>query len=301
MGRPKKDPVSTACQFWAATWNDPKPESDLLIKFLNERGWKYVFQEEAGETTHRPHFQMRLNLGKENRCVKHTLLEYFNAGGFDTKQFTPSPESMNGLKADGSIFYCMKPERLAGPWTDDSFTMPKQKVKYNGEDLACMEKPFGWQQHNIDMIDNIDPDDRHINWVCNLSGNCGKSKLQKYMCWKGTCKRISLGLAHQIKNAVATARSDVKCYMMNIPRVSGKEEAQRELFSAIEEIKDGWVSAVMFGEEKEYFFKPPHVWIYSNQLPDRKLASPDRWKVWVLESPTQEKLIPWDGNPGASL
>jgi len=278
-----------ALQFWACTWNDPKPEQAPLQKFLDERDWKYVFQEEEGENTHRKHWQMRLNLKKEGRMVKNTLLDVFRAGGFDVRDFTPSPESNNGVAKDAAIFYCMKPERLSGPFTDSSFTMPTKKRKYDGADLGCMETPYGWQKDIMERIEEP-TDDRKINWVYNESGCCGKTKLQKYLCWTKKAKRISMGLAHQIKNALATTQPDTSCFVMNIPKVSGREEAQRELFSAIEEIKDGWVSAVMHGEEKEWFFQPPHVWVFSNELPNRGLASKDRWRVWNLSVPTQRKL-----------
>ncbi len=280
-----------AIQFWACTWNDPKPDHNLVIKFLNERdNWKWVFQEEEGDKTNRPHYQMRLNLQKAGRCVKQTLLDAFRAGGFDVEQLTPSPESNNGIAKDGSLFYCTKVEsRLRGPWADDSFTAPKKKRKYEGEDLSCMKKPYGWQKHVIEEIDKP-TDDRKINWVYNPSGNCGKTKLQKYMCFHGKAKRISMGLAHQIKTSLATTRPDTDCFVMNIPRVSGKEEAQKELFSAIEEIKDGWVSGVMFGKEEEWFFNPPHVWIFSNEKPNEALASKDRWRIWELTTPVQSRL-----------
>lgn len=280
-----------ALQFWTATWNDPKPDHELVIKFLEERDdWKWVFQEEQGEKTARKHYQMRLNLLKAGRCVKATLLDTFKAGGFDTKNLTLLPESNNGIAKDSSLFYCTKVEsRLRGPWADATFTPPTKKRKYEGADLQMMNTPFGWQKHIMELIDSP-TDDRKINWVCNESGNVGKTKLQKWLCWKGMAKRIPMGLAHQIKNALATTQPDVKAFVMNIPRVSGKEEAQKELFSAIEEIKDGWVGAVMFGKEVEWYAEPPHIWIFSNEKPNRMLASADRWRIWSLESPLQERL-----------
>jgi len=284
-------------QFWAFTWNEPKPEQAILQQFLEERGdWRFVYQEEKGHTTERSHFQGRLNLTKKHRCVKNTLMDIFRAGGFtdeQIQQFTPSPESNNGVKQDAVAFYCTKVDtRQAGPWCDPGYTFPVKKRKYEGEDLACMENPTGWQKQVIGMSEEPG-EDRKVNWVGNLKGCGGKSKLQKHLCWKGIAKRIPMGLAHQIKNSIATTKPQQNCFVLNIPRVSGKEEQQQELFSAIEEIKDGWVSAVMYGEEKEYFFKPPQVWIFSNSMPNRKLASPDRWQIWQLDSLHQAKLKPY--------
>ena len=141
-----------------------------------------------------------------------------------------------------------------------------------------MQNPTQWQAQLVDMITNK-PCDRTVHWIFNASGNAGKSKLQKWLCWKQDAKRVSLGTATQIKTAIVQCGAR-RCYVVNIPRVTGTQESQRDLFSALEEIKDGWVTSNMYGKDQELFMMPPHLFIFSNELPNLALASADRWKIW---------------------
>ena len=304
------DPSQTtqALQYWAATWNEgPLPEVSGLVKFMDDLNFGFCFQKEKGETTERAHYQMRINLKtKDRRMTKLTLLSIFHSA-YDVAQLTLRPESNNGLKKDALAFYVMKNEtRIDGPWMDKGFKAPEAPYEYTGKDLQMMGDPLLWQKEILQMMEK-EPDDRTVTWICQRAGNAGKSKLQKWLCWKKKAKRISMGLAHQIKNAFCVSKARYKTYVMNIPRVVGKEEAQRELFSAIEEIKDGWVSAVMYGEEKECFFEPPHIFVFSNELPNLGLCSADRWQLYEFEDKASQlkKVDPqWvdvEGLTGTSL
>lgn len=276
-----------ALQYWAFTWNANNDktatwdlERDSLIKFFNERGWRWVFQHER---VTRDHWQGRIDLkDKASRCTKTTMLETFGAGGFDTKHLTMLPESNNSIKKEGVAFYVTKVDsRVDGPWFDGSFTMPVKRKAYEGRDLACMDIPLKWQKSAYDIIIAENTDDRSVIWVYNPAGNVGKSKFQKWLCWKGKAKRVCLGTATQIKTAIATAGA-YSCYLCNLPRVSGNQESQRDLFSALEDIKDGWVESNMYGKDNQLFMDPPHLWVFSNDLPNLSLCSMDRWKIYRL-------------------
>lgn len=283
----------TKClEFWAFTWNaddaDVLVDRELLIQFLNERQWKFVFQLEK---VTRRHYQGRIRVD-ERRC-KTTLLGLMEAGGFDVTQLTLLPESNNSVKKDGLDFYVTKvTSRIEGPWMDATYQPPVVPVVYKGDDLECMQNPTPWQRQLADMTMNK-PCERTVHWIFNASGNAGKSKLQKWLCWKQGAKRIPLGTATQIKTAVVSVGAR-KCYVVNIPRVTGNQESQRDLFSALEEVKDGWVSSNMYGKDQELFMVPPHLFIFSNDLPDLNLASPDRWKIWSVEN-LNSNLVAYTG------
>lgn len=281
--------MTSALQYWAFTYNAGENnifphDRETFIGFLNERGWRWVFQEEKGEKTGRSHWQGRIDLrSQEARVTKKTLLDIFKAGGVASPLLQIDPESNNSIKKDGALFYVTKYDtRVAGPWHDASFEPPKKPYVYEGKDLRCMQNPLPWQQTVLDATAEDCEDDRKVCWVYNGCGNVGKSKLQKYMCWKLGCKRVSLGTATQIKTAVADAGM-YKKYVCNLPRVSGNQESQRDLFSALEDIKDGWVESCMYGKDHKLKMEPPHLWIFSNELPDLSLASEDRWTVYQIE------------------
>ena len=39
----------------------------------------------------------------------------------------------------------------------------------------------------------------------------------------------------------------------------------------------------MYGESQELMMLPPHIHIFSNELPNLSYASMDRWKIWIIE------------------
>ena len=59
---------------------------------------------------------------------------------------------------------------------------------------------------------------------------------------------------------------------------------QSELFSALEEVKNGWVESPMYGRADELIMEPPHVWVFSNELPNLNHCSLDRWTIWHLRN-----------------
>lgn len=273
-----------ALQYWCFTWNasneDWLPEVESLRGFLDEREWRYVFQTEK---VSRRHYQGRIDLkDKSARMVKNTLLGIFQAGGYDVTNLTVTPESNASVKSDGSLFYVTKKDsRIDGPWHDASFVPPKKPVIYNGEDLVCMETPLPWQTELFDHTMLPCEDDRKVIWICNIKGNVGKSKWQKWMSWKHGAERVPLGTATQLKTSVADMPANT-IYMIDLPRVRGSQESQHDLFSAIEEIKNGWVYAAMYGKPHELKMKPPHVIVFSNELPDMSCLSEDKWAIYNL-------------------
>ena len=94
--------------------------------------------------------------------------------------------------------------------------------------------------------------------------------------------RVGLGSATQIKTSIIEKGAH-RAYMVDLPRVRGSDERQQELFSALEEIKNGWVESPMYGKSAELLMEPPHIHIFSNELPNLTYASMDRWKIWMIE------------------
>ena len=145
-----------------------------------------------------------------------------------------------------------------------------------------MDNPLPWQKSLIEQVSVVNSDDRTVNWLVNFEGNIGKSKLQKWLVWQGLAQLVCMGTATQIKTAVSSGDT-YNCYVCNIPRVSGNQESARDLFSALEDIKDGFVQSNMYGKGRSLFMKPPHLWVFSNDLPDLQFCSKDRWKIFQLE------------------
>lgn len=274
-------------KFWSVTVYGienitPSRMKDILSEFSTQ----WVFQKEAGTEKGIHHYQCRLIM--EEAQYTETLLTVFEARGLIRDKVTFLPESNNSIQQGGLSFYVMKDEsRIEGPWHDPSYK-PKKRQVYEGRDLACMENPRGFQKYIIDDIKPV-ADDRTMNWWYNLSGCGGKSKLMKWLRFTSPdVARVPMGSATQIKTSVIE-KGPHTAYLVDLPRVRGSDERQQELFSALEEIKNGWVESPMYGKSQELMMEPPHIHIFSNELPQLSYASMDRWKIWVIEDVNGEQ------------
>lgn len=239
----------------------PKALVEETLRLWNAKHW--VYQHERAS---RDHWQMSIQLNSKKRCgwLLRNLPE-----GMDRTWVTVKPSA-----STGAFNYCMKEDtRVAGPYSD--------KPIYMGQDLAVMNNPLPWQQEVIDMV-NQPPDDRTVVWIHEPVGNVGKSKLLKYLRWKNLACRVPIGTAGQLRSAMI-AKGAHRCYVVDFPRVLGKEDAVADIFSALEELKNGWVETAFYGKPAELLMEPPHVIVMSNDKPNLKLASKDRWKVFQLK------------------
>lgn len=254
------------------------PARTLVEEMLRKWGAKHwVYQHERGGKENRDHWQVQVQLNSKKR---RTWLLRNLPDGMERKWVTVGATSEKG--STGAFNYCMKDDgtRVAGPWSD--------KPIYQGQDLLVMNNPLPWQQEVIDMV-NAPPDDRTVVWIHEPVGGVGKSKLLKYLRWKNLACRVPIGTAGQLRSAMI-AKGAHRCYVVDFPRVLGKDDAVADIFAALEELKNGWVETAFYGKPGELLMEPPHVIVMSNDKPNLKLASKDRWKVFQLEEGSLKAL-----------
>jgi len=134
--------------------------------------------------------------------------------------------------------------------------------------------------------------DRTVVWIYNKKGNVGKSKLCKFLAWKGLAKLITGGSASQLKSAIFTA-GPKRCYLVDLPRTRGKDERMEDILSAVEALKNGFVQDHMYGKDNELFMMPPHVICFSNAPPPYLKLSLDRWTTFTItEDMDLEEWLP---------
>ena len=270
-------------KFWSITLSHnytERPTPSRVKQVLAEFFAQWMFQLEKGHNESKEHYQCRGILSEGQ--MTETLLSIFECRGYDRRDVTFLPESNNSISQGGLSFYVMKDDTcIEGPWHDPTYN-PRKRVVYEGKDLECMKTPFNFQKRIMDICSS-EPNDRDMNWVYNSNGCGGKSKMMKFMRMNSEwdMARVPMGSATQIKTSVIE-KGPHKMYMVDLPRVRGGDERQQELFSALEEIKNGWVESPMYGKTAELLMEPPHIWIFSNELPNLSCASTDRWIIWNL-------------------
>jgi hypothetical protein len=161
---------------------------------------------------------------------------------------------------------------------------------YYGKDIQFLndkDKRKSWQNYLLDLIYNEEnniftrSDDRTIVWIEDQSGNTGKSKWIKWLCAnrEEDVIKLTFGSTQQLKSALINGGAR-KVYFVDIPRTTSKEDSLPALISVVEDLKNGHLSSVMYGNYRSLFLEPPHVLVFSNKECPLKLMSDDRW-CWI--------------------
>lgn len=171
--------------------------------------------------------------------------------------------------------------RVGGPWG--------KKPIYLGGDLPKVWWP--WQQEVVTLL-ATKPDDRTCYWLYDKRGAFGKSKLAKYLGWKAGALYLSWS---ETKDAVYNVSKNMgkRIYLFDIPRTKPKLFSGDDLYSTIEQIKNGVVVNTKYDCSTQYM-DPPWVIVFSNDLPNLACMSTDRWRVFELSGdPRTTALLPY--------
>lgn len=284
-------------RYWVFTWNATEeplsktgfvlPNKSSLKNFLDFYAEDYVFQEEEGEETKRPHLQGAIKT--KNRLRHQTLLNFFK------ESFIPldgvdlcinlTIDRMRGTWAE-AVNYCSKSSTKIGETVSAVNREP-----YTGSDVSFLEsreKRFPWQNSLFDQIFESDqvsikvPNDREIVWIFDSKGNCGKSKFVKYICSNSSdIVKISFGSAPQLRSAIISC-GQKKVYVIDMPRTLAEEDSLPSLISTLEDLKNGFIVSVFYGKYQQLLMEPPHVIVFSNKKCPVNMMSDDRWMTYTI-------------------
>lgn len=256
--------MSSENQIWvfAARWtieNHPLEEDECrqnLKDKLKLYCSKWIFQLE--NTTDNLHYQIYMRVKEKIRAK--TLAVRLNE---ELRGIEIRPCSTAGKEA--LSHYCMKDDtRVAGPWAD--------RPIYFGADLPTVL--YEWQRKLRDYI--LGPvNNREVICIVDTQGNGGKSQFMKYMMYHHGILGMCFGKAGDLKNLVYKNKP-ARGYIFNLTRSQPKEAAITDIWSAVEEIKDGYVVNTKF-ETGTVMMDPPHVVVMMNFWPKRDNMSEDRW------------------------
>lgn len=97
-----------------------------------------------------------------------------------------------------------------------------------------------------------------------------------YYTHRNDVAKLSYGTAGQLRSACIHA--DIKkLYVVDLPRVSGRDNNIRELISVIKDLKNGFVLSSYYGQSKDLLMNPPFVFIFTNRPIPENTLSADRW------------------------
>lgn len=246
---------------WCLTLNNYSQEEYLFLKdsFSSNSSNKWIIGKEVGENG-TPHLQIYVNFDKKTRfsAIKkiNTRLHIESARGSEIQ----------------NIQYCSK---------DGNFEVFNLKIPRPLK-LLDENKLYNFQKIILDIIKH-DPDDRSIYWFKDDSshGNTGKTSFCKLLCAR--YDGIMLGgksadMKHGIVEYKKTNHTTPELILINLPRSFNNEYLS---YTGIEEVKDMCFYSGKY-EGGMIIGNSPHLFIFSNEVPDLSQLSKDRWNIFDI-------------------
>lgn len=205
--------------------------------------------------------------------------------------------TVNATYYAGDMFYVMKDEtRVEGPWDErvKEMYMPRHYRNISEEGFYPFQQTI-WNT----LKDDTKFNSRQINLVYCRSGNKGKSTIA-HMCRLKLNALVIPAIINDAKELVQVACNmcmdrelrNPSAIFIDMPRAVNKDRLYG-LYSAIEVIKDGYLYDVR-NHFKSWDIDSPHVWVFTNTLPDTSMLSQDRWNIWTIGS--KNELISLEEN-----
>ena len=141
-----------------------------------------------------------------------------------------------------------------------------------------------WQEQALELFET--PTERSIIWICGRKGDEGKSWFQSYIQGHygfNRVVRLDLRIKHgNLCNVLKKqSLSSVDIFLFNDARsVTGEDY---NLYRILEDLKDGQATASKYDNDNIHFKTPNTVVIFSNQLPNVKKLSKDRWIIFEIK------------------
>lgn len=286
--------MHTNTKYWSFTWDTnikqkKIPEELELKEFLNRICSEACFQYEVGSEKGKLHIQGALTL-EGPRMSKAALLKLFE-GRFKNVAGLTLTAIYDKVATQA---YVTKTEgRVKGP-----FYAGKNEI----HDLEFSKmKLRKWQQQLYDLLVGEDLQklkDRKVIWVQNSKGNSGKSWFQKWLRIgqkQIVVRSLPVDGVDRIMSAVniITKKTKIDVFCYDLTRTQGENQSFKDLFSTVEQIKNGYVIDCMYGKYNESYFDPPVVIIFTNEdiANYKHYLSEDRWLTLSIVPDNKGDLI----------
>lgn len=247
-----------------------------IIDSLKEFAKEYTFQKEKGEKTGYLHFQGRIKLKVRKR--------YSTIKKFKPECFAKVKWLLTSNASKNNDFYVTKEDtRVEGPWSTEDGEEPQYIPRQIREVIKLY--PFQEKVHNSCF--QYDP--RTINIVLDPMGNLGKSIVCQYLdVYK---KAVMVPPINDYKDMIqyCMSRRRTPAYLIDMPRALKKDKLY-SFYSAIETLKSGFLFDLRYKGRVKHIDRPV-VWVFTNNIPNRKYLSQDMWKFYKI---VNKDLVEYD-------
>jgi hypothetical protein len=277
--------VHSNTKYWSLTWDTnvkqkQLPSEDALLGFFDKHAEDCLFQFEKGDKRQKLHIQGVFTL-LGSRQSKLSVLHLFQKTFKNVHGLTLSPVyDRMAINA----YVTKERGRVKGPFYGGRLNMHQLEMS-----TATLQE---WQQTLFDILIGEEQSslrDRKVLWVQDSHGNTGKSWFQKWLRLgqkQLTTRALPISSVGRLLSAVNILHRKVQvdAFTIDLPRTNGEDQSYKDLFSAIEQIKNGYVVDTMYGKYNEALFTPPMIIIFTNE--DFKsfehYLSADRWQPYLI-------------------
>lgn len=290
---------------WCFTLNNPTDdEEQALGDFSEEDDLQYlVYGRETGEGG-TPHLQgyfiykqrktlawIKSKLGSRvhlevSRGTPSQASDYCKKEG-DYEEFGELPASSAGKRTDWERYRDWLKEQDGRPTEKqiaEAFPSIWGRYRSNSIALAQMyhpvrdmvpDTPFGWQRSLGDILGEP-ADDRKVLFVVDPEGGEGKSWFCRWLYMKlpDEVQILGMGKRDDMAHMVDTHK---RIFLINVPR----KQMERLQYTILEQLKDRLVSSPKYDSQVKEMMHQPHVVIFSNEVPDMKALTSDRYQFFT--------------------
>jgi len=164
----------------------------------------------------------------------------------------------------------------------DKYITKVQDLEHQEETEEYYKKMFSsikwcdFQRYILDIVESNKIDNRKINWIYDKDGGKGKSTISNYLQMYKNAYIITGGKQADIYRHY----NNNKVVIYDLPR--DYTEANESIYATMECFKNGYILDTKYEGQKKRFI-PPHIFVFSNQLPNMEKLSKDRWNIIDLD------------------
>lgn len=153
--------------------------------------------------------------------------------------------NISTLKDDNNLITIMQPQGSYSRKDIEQFDSANNWLTWQRDFYNFLFEPFEGDTPDFRFKPS---NDREILSIVDPIGRHGKSKFVKYLCesMSNDIAKISFGSAQQLRSSITKIGSR-KIYLIDLPRTQGSDDSYTEIFSVFEDVKNGGVTSVLFG------------------------------------------------------
>lgn len=254
--------------FFCLTFNNySMTDYENIVNWSNGHCEKWIIGREVGENG-TPHLQIWFKTKKRMRFSELKNLPFF---------YKCHIEKAKGSEED-NIEYCSK----------EGCYLHSMNINIK-EEVNVITDLYPWHEDLADILINC-KSDRAIHWIYDPKGSNGKTQLLKYLVKNYNFLLGGGGKKENIINIVFNnqsymQRKGLKCCIFDVPRCNKGGIS----YAALESIKDGVIINHKF-ETGTFICNSPTICVLSNDLPNIKMLTEDRWNIYTIENKLLVKL-----------